>query len=101
MTDVTGAVGAGAEPGALSRMAGVLFSPAKTFESIARKPGWDWVVPIGILILLTIVAAIYINPKLDTDTAIKDTMKRIEARGNMSDAQKERTQAMLEKQYGA
>ena len=34
----------GPEPGPLARVMGVFFSPTKTFESIARKPGWDWLV---------------------------------------------------------
>lgn len=91
----------GPEPGALSRLAGVLFSPGKTFESIARKPGWDWIVPVVLLAGLVLMAGILINPKLDTDTAIKDTMKRIEARGNISEAQKKQIQERVEKQFTA
>lgn len=100
MTDAQSAPTTGPEPGALARVFGVFFSPAKTFESIARKPGWDWLVPVVLLIGLTLVAGIYINPKLDTDTAIKDTMKRIEARGSLPDAQREQIQKSLEKQFG-
>jgi hypothetical protein len=91
----------GSEPGALARMAGVLFSPGKTFESVARKPGWDWLVPVLLLMGLTIIGGIYINPKLDTDAAVKDTMKRIDARGNLSDAQKEQIKERVEKQFAA
>ena len=39
----------GPEPGPLARVIGVFFSPAKTFESIARKPGMDWLLPVIIL----------------------------------------------------
>src|SRR5882762_8151981 len=92
--------GMGPEPGPLARVLGVFFSPAKTFESIARKPGTDWMIPVAILILLALVAGMLINPKLDTDTAVKDTMKRIEARRPMTDAQKESTQKMVERQFG-
>jgi len=103
MTEVGGGATAnlGPEQGALARMAGVLFSPGKTFESVARKPGWDWLVPVVLLMGLTLVGGIYINPKLDTDTAVKDTMKRIDARGNLSDAQKEQIKERVEKQYAA
>ena len=57
--------------------------------------------PIVLLCALTLAGGLLINPKLDTDAAIKDAMKRIEARGNVPDAQKERMHTMLEKQYGA
>jgi hypothetical protein len=87
------------EMGVVARLTGVLFSPGKTFESIARKPGWDWLVPVALLIGLTVIGGIFINPKLDTETAMKDTMKRIEARGNMSDAQREQIEKTVEKQY--
>jgi hypothetical protein len=45
------------------------------------------------------VAGILINPKLDTDAAIKDTMKRIEARGNIPEAQRKQIQERVEKQF--
>jgi hypothetical protein len=80
-------------------MTGVLFSPGKTFESVARKPGWDWLVPVVLMMALTLVAGILINPKLDTDAAIKDTMKRIEARGNIPEAQRKQIQERVEKQF--
>jgi hypothetical protein len=90
----------GPEPGPLARVIGVFFSPAKTFESIARKPGKDWMLPVIILMALTLVGGALINPKLDTDTAVKDTMKRIEARRPMTDAEREKTQGMVERQFG-
>lgn len=90
----------GPEPGPLARVMGVFFSPAKTFESIARKPGMDWMLPVGILMLLTLVGGVLVNPKLDTDTAIKNTMKRIEARRPMTDAEKEKTEEMVGRQFG-
>jgi len=90
-----------AEPNAVGRMTGVLFSPAKTFESIARKPGMDWLVPIGLLVILTLISGFLINPKLDTDAAIKQTMKRIEARGDIPEAQREKIQARVEGQFKA
>ena len=88
------------EPGAFSRLAGVLFSPGKTFASIGRKPGYDWLLPVAILIVMTVIGVSLINPKLDTDSAMKQTMRRIEERRPMTDAQREQTQKMLEKQYG-
>jgi len=87
------------EPGALARLTGVLFSPAQTFESIARKPGWDWLVPVVLLMALTLLSGILINPKLDTDAAIKDTMKRIEARGDIPEATRKQIQERVESQF--
>jgi hypothetical protein len=89
-----------AEPGAFSRLVGVLFAPGKTFASIGRKPGYDWMLPVAILIVMTVVGVSVVNPKLDTDTAMKQTMQRIEARQPMTDAQREKTEKMVAKQYG-
>src|SRR5436309_185180 len=89
------------EPGAFARLSGVLFSPGKTFESIARKPGWDWLVPVVLLMGLALLAGVFINPKLDTDTAVKDTMKRIEANPNIPESRRKEIQERVEKQYSA
>ena len=91
----------GPEPGAFARMTGVLFSPGKTFESVARKPGWDWVVPVVLLMALALVGGIYINPKLDTDGAVKEAMKRIDANANISAEQKEQIKGRIEGQFAA
>jgi hypothetical protein len=102
VTEAQGSVpSSGPEPGAFGRMAGVLFSPGKTFESIARKPGWDWMVPVVLLMAVALLSGILINPKLDTDTAVKETMKRIEARGNLSEAQQKQIRERVEKQFAA
>lgn len=87
------------EMGAFARLTGVLFSPAKTFESVASKPGWDWLVPVALLFLLTCFAAFYINPKLDVEGAIKQTMKRIDARTDIPDAQKDQIRERVRGQF--
>jgi hypothetical protein len=102
MTDAQGTTtSSGPEPGAFGRMTGVLFSPGKTFESIARRPGWDWFAPVVLLMVVALLSGLLINPKLDTDTAIKNTMKKIEARQSLSDAQREQIQERVAKQYDA
>jgi hypothetical protein len=88
------------EPGAIARTTGVLFSPGKTFESIGRKPGLDWLLPVVLMVLLALTAGLLINPKLDTDTALKDTMKRMEARG-IPEAQRDKIRTRVENQYAA
>ena len=101
MTETIPAASTEPESSAFARLIGVLFSPGKTFESIARKPGLSWLLPALILSALTIVGGIYINPKLDTEGAVKQAMKRIEARGDMSDAQKEQMRTAIQRQYDA
>lgn len=68
----------GPEPGPLARVIGVFFSPAKTFESIARKPGWDWLVPVVLLMAASFVAQSVMLPKMDVDDAVKSQMKMVE-----------------------
>lgn len=68
----------GPEPGALARVMGVFLSPAKTFESIARKPGWDWLVPVVLLMLGSFVAQSVMLPKMDVDDAVKTQMRFID-----------------------
>jgi len=50
------------ELNAFQKIIGVFFSPAKTFESIDRKPGWF--VPVVVILLITIIIAIVANPIL-------------------------------------
>ncbi len=78
MEATPGSTGATSEMGAVSRLFNVYFSPAKTFESIGRKRGWDWLVPVVILIALSILGALIISPKLDVDDAVRMQMQRIE-----------------------
>ncbi|MBZ5638883.1 MAG: YIP1 family protein [Acidobacteriia bacterium] len=87
MESTPGSVGAGSEMGAGSRLLNVFFSPSKVFESIARKRGRDWMVPVAILILLGIAGAILVSPKLDVDEAVRVQMQRMEkVRTGMTDA---------------
>ncbi|HMA17008.1 MAG TPA: YIP1 family protein [Thermoanaerobaculia bacterium] len=60
----------------LSRVAGVFGSPAPTFASIARRPGW--VLPILISTALSIAATAAVLPRLDFDSAVRE---RLAARG--------------------
>ena len=75
----------GPEPGPLARVIGVFFSPAKTFESIARKPGWDWLVPVVLVMVGSFIAQSAMLPKMDVDDAVKTQMKFVDkmAGGNM------------------
>jgi hypothetical protein len=66
------------ELGALARVAGVFFSPARTFESIARKPGWDWLVPIVLCMAAFFVSQSATVTKIDVDDAVKMQMKFVD-----------------------
>lgn len=70
---------AGGEPGTFARIAGVFFSPAKTFESIRRKPGW--VVPMVVLLLWTLVSGFLVTSRIDVDAVLKKQVDKAEAQG--------------------
>ena len=76
----------GPEPGPLARIVGVFFSPGKTFESIARKPGWDWLVPVVLVMVASFIAQSALVPKMDVDDAVKTQMKFVDkmTKGNLT-----------------
>jgi len=78
METTPGSTGATSEMGAVSRLVNVYFSPAKTFESVGRKRGWDWLVPVVILLAMSILGALIVSPKLDVDDAVRQQMQRME-----------------------
>jgi hypothetical protein len=84
MTESTGASTqpTGPEPGAVARVIGVFMSPAKTFESIARKPGWDWLVPVVLVMAALFVSQSATVPKIDVDEAVKTQMKFVDKMSN-------------------
>jgi hypothetical protein len=45
------------------RIVGVLFSPKKTFEDIARKP--SWLLPVVLSTLLGILSTVVLNQRMD------------------------------------
>ena len=80
----------GPEPGVVARLIGVFTSPSKTFESIARKPGWDWLVPVVLAATVTFVYVSVAVPKIDVDAAVAQQMKMVEkmSQGNLTDQQR-------------
>lgn len=62
----------------MSRVVGVLFSPATTFASIARKPGWDWLVPVFLVMAAFFVSQSATVTKIDVDDAVKTQMKFVD-----------------------
>jgi hypothetical protein len=92
MTEVQDAAAppAGPEPGPFARILGVFFSPAKTFGSIARKPGWDWLLPVVLMMASSFVAQSVLLPKMDVDDAVKTQMRFVDkmAKGQLTEAKR-------------
>ena len=81
MSDVSAtasSASSGPELGVVQRLMGVFFSPAATFESIARKPGWDWLVPVVLLIASIYVAQTVMSARMDVESAVKMQMKIVD-----------------------
>lgn len=85
-----------AEMGPAARLANVLFTPSKVFESIARKPGWDWLVPVAMLLVILFVGSVFTTSKMDIDSAVSQQMKVMEKRQpGMSEEQKEKIETAI------
>lgn len=54
------------------RIVGVFVNPVETFRSIAKKP--DWVVPLLVIIVFSIVSAFLIGDQLDLEGTIREQM---------------------------
>jgi hypothetical protein len=94
----------GPEPGPLARVVGVIFSPTKTFESIARKPGWNWLVAVFLVMAAFFASQSATVTKIDVDDAVKTQMKFVDkmAKGNLTPEKRaeivEQTRQSFEKQ---
>src|SRR5258705_1361748 len=77
----------GPELGVVARLTGVFFSPAQAFASIARKPGWNWLVPVVLMMVASFIAQSVLLPKMDVDEAIKTQMKIVDkmSKGSIPD----------------
>lgn len=77
----------GPQTGPIGRLIGVFTAPTKTFESIARKPGWDWLVPVVLAVAVSFTFLTVSFPKLDVDGAVAQQMKVVEkmAQGQLDD----------------
>lgn len=85
-----------AEMGPAARLSNVLFTPSKVFESVARKPGWDWLVPVALLLVILFVGSALTTSKLDLDAAVSQQMKVMEKRQpGMSEEQKEKIETAI------
>lgn len=92
---------AGPEMGAFSKLANVLFSPSRVFESVARKPGWDWLLPVALLIAAGLFVQSVVPGKIDVDEAVKTQLRTIEkfSGGEVPEAQREQIEAGVREQF--
>jgi len=92
MSEASGALPApAAEVGALARVPGVLFTPGKTFDSIARKP--TWLAPLLLWTAASFSAVALLLPRIDFE---RMTRERLERAGQT--ISQERIQAIAEQQ---
>jgi hypothetical protein len=63
------------------RVVDVLFAPAATFRDIARRP--DFLVPLAVILIVSIVAAVIIAPRVDFASTMREQMTQ--ANKNMSE----------------
>jgi hypothetical protein len=76
---------------AAGRIAGVFFSPVRTFESIARRP--TWLAPLVLWTLVSLAVAAALLPKIDYETLIRQAIQK---RGQT--VPEERMSAIIEQQ---
>lgn len=61
-------------PGALSRLAGVFFSPVETFRSIAQRP--TWLAPLLLWVALSVTITTVLMPRIDWEKTIRARMEK-------------------------
>jgi hypothetical protein len=62
------------KPNPFSRIVGVIVSPEATFQSIARRP--DWVVPLVLWMLLSLISGALIVRKVDFAAAAREQIEQ-------------------------
>jgi hypothetical protein len=86
--------------GPLARFIGVFTSPGKTFASIARFPGRDWLLPMGLFLALSLLATVVVTPKLDVEGAVNRFLQNMEERSpDMGADQRAQLEQQVRKQY--
>lgn len=89
--------------GLIGRLVGVLFSPVRTFEAIAARPGWDWFVPVLLIAAAGMFAQTVAMNRVDTDEAVREQMRFVEkmAGANLSEADKDKLEEQTREQFEA
>ena len=89
------------EMGPLARLFGVFTAPGKTFASIARFPGNDWLLPLALLLLfLPYGGLLYLtlaSPKVDVEARVQQMAQTMSERLDLpEDKVKETEEKLLE-----
>lgn len=66
----------------VQRLTGVLFSPDETFADIVAKP--NVLAPLMLMLVISIVSAVLLVPRMDFDTMIRDQLERSGKAATMS-----------------
>ena len=93
----TPAADAPQEPGVVSRMLNVLFSPGEVFQSVNRSvSAMDWLIPLVVTAIVSVIAVQILTP-----VVLNDTRQEVEAgldkNPNMTQEQREKALAVMEK----
>lgn len=76
MTDEAGSPPGAPTPGdsAIARVPGVFFSPAVTFEKIARRP--TWIAPVILWLLASLAVSAVVVPRLDFEKTMRERFEK-------------------------
>jgi len=63
-----------AKPNGFARLAGVIFNPGQTFESIVRRP--DFLVPVLVILVVTIISTCILVPRMDFAATMREQWEK-------------------------
>jgi len=75
-----------------SRIAGVFFEPAKTFEDVAARP--RWLVPLLLVIFMTVVYMVTFSQRIGWERMMRQRFESTSAGAQLTEEQKEQRVAM-------
>jgi len=89
------------EIGIFGRLTGVFFSPERTFAAIAAKPGWDWLVPVFLVMIVGIFVQTVAFKRVDVDEAVREQMRFVEkmAGGNIPAERREEIEEQTRERF--
>jgi hypothetical protein len=80
-----------AEPvSVLEGSVGILTSPGATFEKIAKRPSWRFIVPLLLLIIASAVSSVIYSQRADMREVIRGQIRKNPRAAQMTDAQMEK-----------
>lgn len=73
---------------------GIITSPKATFEKIAKRPSWRFIVPLILLIIVSAVAGFFYTQRADMSEVIRQQIRKSPRAAQMTEAQMEQATAM-------